>query len=289
MIDLGDDDPQVAEILDRALFIVQRQIDHLMQQEVMEEPLPKTSEIYRLQEATGTSPLSIVTVLQVALHSSSSSLQQIAYSISNSVPTTRMALHSLMRVALLGTARTALVLLPSDPKQRLTNAKMVLAQDCQSGLRALEEYAKFQGFRAFSPPDELVEQLRQQRAHLYPKGKIPGEGTMIKRQTEAFIQALQVAAEGQKDAGILDDYGPEILHDHASWLWNTYSGLAHAYSWPLLLPGISSDNHMPGDFPLDFYMIANSCVVAFSAYNDRASSESGYTTLPVNLSSQLPN
>ena len=50
MIDLGDDDPQVAEILDRALFIVQRQIDHLMQQEVMEEPLPKTSEIYRLKE-----------------------------------------------------------------------------------------------------------------------------------------------------------------------------------------------------------------------------------------------
>src|SRR5690625_1219032 len=108
MIDLGDDDPQAAEILDRALYIVQQQIEHFMQQDSLDYPLPETSEIYRLRESTGTSPLNIETVVQVALHSASSSLQQIAYSITHAVPTTRVALHSLMRVALLGTARTAL-------------------------------------------------------------------------------------------------------------------------------------------------------------------------------------
>jgi len=288
MIDLGDDGSQAAEILNRALYIVQHQIDHFMQQDSVDYPLPETSEIYRLHDLTGTSPLNIKTVLQVALHSASSSLQQIAYSITHSVPTTRVALHSLMRVALLGTARTSLVLLPDDPKQRLTHAKMVLAQDCQSGIRALKEYTKFQGMRAMSPPSELLEELQQQKAHLYPKGRAPGEGTIIKRQTETFIHALQMAQEGQNDAAILEDYDPEILRDHVSWLWHTYSGLAHVYSWPRLLPGIGLDPNMPGDFPLDLYMVANSCVVAFSAYLDRASAGTADTTKPLNLSSQLP-
>jgi len=288
MIDLGSDDPEAAEILEHALYIVEHQLNHFMQHDSLDSPLPETSEINRLHESTSTSPLSIKSVLQIALHSASSSLQQIAYTITHSVPTTRVALQSLMRVALLGTARTALVLLPSDPKQRLKNAKMVLAQDCQSGIRALEEYAKFQGMRAMSPPAELLADLRQQRANLYPQGRVPGEGTVIKRQTEAFIQALQMAQEGQDDAVILEDVGPEILRDHASWLWNTYSGLAHAYSWPRLLPGISADPNMPGDFPLDFYMVANSCVMAFSAYLDRAVADSACTTTPVNLSSRLP-
>lgn len=288
MIDLGDDDPQAAKILERALYIVQHQLEHFMQHDSLDFPLPETSEIHRLYESTSTSPLSIKTVLQLALHSASSSLQQIAYTITHPVPTTRVALQSLMRVALLGTARTALVLLPSDPKQRLKNAKMVLAQDCQSGIRALEEYAKFQGMRAMSPPAALLEELRQQKADLYPQGRVPGEGTVIKRQTEAFIQALQKAQDDQDDALIVEDIGPDILRDHASWLWNTYSGLAHVHSWPRLLPGLSPDPNMPGDFPLDLYMIANSCVIAFSAYLDRADASSVGTTKPVSLSSQLP-
>jgi len=288
VIYLGDEDPQAAEILERALYVVEHQLVHFMQHNSLDSPLPETSEINRLYESTSISPLSIKNILQLALRTASSSLQQIAYTITHPVPTTRVALQSLMRVDLLGTARTALVLLPGDPKQRLKNARMVLAQDCQSGIWALEEYAKFQGMRAMSPPAALLEELRQQRAELYPQGRVPGEGTVIKRQTEAFIQALQMAREGQDDAVILEDVGPEILRDHASWLWNTYSGLAHVYSWPRLLPGISPDPNMPGDFPLDLYMVANSCVMAFSAYVDRASVDSVSTTKPVNLSSQLP-
>lgn len=239
MISLGDEDPRAAEVLDRALFIVQQQIDHLMQHFSLNNQLPEKSEIYRLQKSTGKLPLNVETVLQVALHSASVSLQQIAYFISNPVATTRVALHSLMRVALLGTARTAFVLLPNDPEQRLTNVKIILAQDCQSGIRALQEYAKFQDNRDIAPPPELLEGLLQQRELLYPKGRVPGEGAMIKRQTEAFIQALQLAEDEQHSAEIAS--GPEILRNHASWLWNTYSGLAHAYTWPLMLPGISPD------------------------------------------------
>src|SRR5699024_3859496 len=127
-----------------------------------------------------------------------------------------------------------------------------------------------------------------QRAELYPQGRVPGEGTVIIRQTEAFIQALQMAREGQDDAVILEDVGLEILSDHASWLWNTYSGLAYVYSYLRLLPGIRLCPNMPVDLPLDLYMVANSCVMAFSEYVDRASVDSVSTTKPVNLSSQLP-
>ena len=94
----------------------------------------------------------------------------------------------------------------------------------------MEDYAKFQGMRTMSPPSELVKKQQQHRAHISPKGRVPGEGTMINRQTEAFIRAPQMVQEGQAGAAILEDYGPEILCDHASWLWHTSSGLADVSS-----------------------------------------------------------
>lgn len=280
MLDLGTDDPEVAEPLARAISIVQKQIAPLMQRESLFTGLAETSAVYQLQQATGTAPLNIDTVLRMALESANASLQQIAYFIEHAPKIDRITLQSLMRVAILGTARTAFVLLPTDPEKRLENAKSVIAQDCQSGIRGIQQYVEFAGMPAMAPSPELLEGLRQQKDELYPKGRLPGEATIIHRQTEALIEALHAA-------GIDKTFSTDIMRDHASWLWNTYSGLAHANSWPLLLPGISPDRRIPGDFPIDLYMTTTAFHMAVLAYLDRTEAGSAFTTEHVDAMTDL--
>lgn len=275
MLDLGTEDPEVAGALAKAITIMHEHVAPLMQRESFFTRLPETSEVYRLQQATGVSPLNLETVLRMAIDSANTALQQIAHFLEGTSRVDRITLQSLMRVAILGTARTAYVLLPTDPDKRLENAKIVIAQDCQSGIRGIREYVEFEGMPAMAPHPEVLEGLRKQKAELYPNGRLPGETTIIVRQTEALIEALHAA-------GVDKDFSTDIMRDHASWLWNTYSGLAHANSWPLLLPRLSADPRIPGDFPIDFYMTVTAFHVAVLAYFDRTEPGGQSTTEHVN-------
>lgn len=279
MLDLGAEDPEVAGALAQAITIMHEHVAPLMQRESFFTRLSETSEVYRLLHATGVSPLNLETVLRMAIDSANTALQQIAYFLEDTSRVDRITLQSLLRVAILGTARTAFVLLPTDPTKRLENAKIVIAQDCQSGIRGIRQYVEFKGMPAMAPHPEVLEDLRKQKAELYPSGRLPGETTIIARQTEALIEALHAA-------GVDKDFSTDIMRDHASWLWNTYSGLAHANSWPLLLPGLSADPRIPGDFPIDFYMTITAFHVAVLAYFDRTQPGSESTTEHVNTTSE---
>jgi hypothetical protein len=275
MLDLGTEDPEVARALTQAITIMHEHVTPLMQRESFFTRLSETSEVYRLLHATGVSPLNLETVLRMAIDSTNTALKQIAYFLEDTSRVDRITLQSLLRVAILGTARTAFVLLPTDPAKRLENAKIVIAQDCQSGIRGIRQYVEFKGMPAMAPHPEVLEDLRKQKAELYPSGRLPGETTIIARQTEALIEALHAA-------GVDKDSSTDIMRDHASWLWNTYSGMAHANSWPLLLPRISTDPRIPGDFPIDFYMTVTAFHVAVLAYFDRTQPGSESTTAHVN-------
>lgn len=275
MLDLGTDDPEVREALARAIAITQEQIAPLMRRNSFFTRLSETSEVYRLQQATGVTPLNLENVLRMALDSANAALQQIAYFLEDTSQIDRITLQSLMRVAILGTARAAFVLLPTEPDKRLENAKIVIAQDCQSGIRGVQQYVEFKGMPAMAPQPDVLEGLQQQKVELYPNGRLPGETTIIVRQTEALIEALHAA-------GVDKNSSTDIMRDHASWLWNTYSGLAHANSWPLLLPGLSADPRIPGDFPIDFYMTVSAFHVAILAYFDRTQPGSESTTEHIN-------
>jgi len=290
LIDLGiDDDPEATDLLNRAIVIVQQQIEPIIRKESLFiglsdtneiSGLVATSEVFRLQRATGTRPLNINTALLTALDSASTALQQITHFIEHVPKIDRITLQSLMRVAILGTARTAFVLLPADPDKRLKNARTVLAQDCQSGIRGVQKYMNFNGMPGMAPSPELLEDLQKQKNQLYPKGQPPGETEIINQQTEAFIEALHAA-------GIDRTFSTDIMRDHASWLWNTYSGLAHAYSWPRWLFGLSRDLRIPGDFPIDLFMTANALLMAIIAYLDRTAAGSAFTTRHVDATTDL--
>lgn len=274
MIDLGIDDPEVGLMLSRAVAIIENQIGPT--HEKLYEPVPD-SEIYRLHNELPPGPLNIVNALEATLLAGVGSLQQISTLITRGVPTSPTALQSLLRTAIISSARLVHVLLPPDPETRLKSARSVLALDAKSGARALGVYENFQGMQSVKAPEELVEKFQTQLQNLYPSGRVPGEGAGITKMVSALSNAYLVA-------GLEKEFSHSILVDHSQWLWNTYSGLAHAYMWPHLAWNISGDRRMPGDFSLDLFMTANSFYIGQLAHENRAKQHTAGTTENVSLS-----
>lgn len=274
MIDLGTDDAEAREALDRALSIIDEQVAPI--QGKLQQPKP-TSEIARLHNSLPTGPLNIINVLEKALVAGSDTLQQISILIGKRVPTSPTVLQSLLRTAIISSARLVHTLLPADPETRLANARVVLALDAQSGTRATEIYSDFQSMRGVRAPDELVDRFKSQLQELYPAGRVPGEGAGVRRMVAALSDAFLAA-------DLRENFDSSLLTDHAQWLWNTYSGLAHAYMWPHLMWRRSDDPRVPGDYPIDLYMTANSFYIGQLAHEKRAEHDTAGSNTNVSLS-----
>lgn len=271
MIDLGTDDPQVAEILSRGLAIIDDVVSSLHDEVLAIQELPPQCELLRLVTELPRGPLDVCGAIAVALASARDALDHISYLIQNPVPTSPIVLQALLRAALVGSARTLYVLLPQNPHTRLERGRAILAKDCESGRQGLGKFAAFEGMRAIAAPEELVAAVDNQRKELWPKGNPPGDGKIIEGMTRSLVDALELA-------GLNEEFGPGILRDHSNWLWNTYSGVAHGYMWPRLLWGISSDRRLPGDFPLDLHQVATATHIALIAALSRSQPDTTATT-----------
>lgn len=276
MIDFGTKDPQVAAMLLRALAIIDGPIAELTIDLFAEEGLDPTSEIHRLNEQAPAGPLDVWAAIGTATSAAIASVRQISDLLQGAVPTWRIVPQALLRTALVGSARVAYVLLPPDPQVRLARAGQMLALDCGSGVKALKQFTEFQGLAAMTPPRQLLDDLTAQRQRLAANvGQLP-EGKVVAGMVEALIDSLAAA----DPAG---EFSPEILRDHGQWLWNAYSGLAHAYSWPRLLPTIAGDRRIPGDFPFDLHQVAGSVHVAVLATLQRGRPGTALTTEDISL------
>lgn len=274
MIDLFGDDADAEKLLIRALSIIDEDVHVRCKEFFAIRRYAPGSELMRLHTALGEGPLSITDAIGVGLNNAWGALGHLSHIIHNPVPTSRVVLQSLMRAVLVGSARTLYVFLPTTPEDREQRARAVLAKDCDSGHQALQAYATFQGLGAFAAPEELRDQLKAQRKTLWPSGNPPGDGKVITGMIDSLGIALKTAGN---EVGAEQD----ILQDHGAWLWNTYSGLAHGYTWPRLLPGISPDRGIPGDFPMDIYQVAVVTHIAALAALNRSLPGSATTTDPV--------
>ncbi|SMY01673.1 hypothetical protein [Brevibacterium antiquum] len=272
MIDLGLDDLEVAEMLTRALSVIDGPVEDCWSEFLKEKDNTEESELVRLYEEMPAGPIDITGVIAVGVETARSCLNQISFIIQNPVPTSPVVLQTLLRAALVGSARTLYVLLPTDPDERLERAHKVVARDTESGRQGLRQFAGFQGMRAFAAPEDLVESMTNHRKELWPKGNPPGDGKIVEGMSAVMHDALELA-------GVGEELGHEFLTDHVTWLWNTYSGLAHGYFWPRLLPGLAEDDRrIPGDFPLDLHQIATATHMALLAALSRMAPGSTLTT-----------
>ncbi|WP_270239045.1 hypothetical protein [Rothia kristinae] len=274
MIGLGLDDPEVAEMLNRALQVIDGPVEDYWNEFLEARNDSEASELARLHEAMPHGPVDITGVVAVGLETAYSCLNQISYIIQNPVPTSPVVLQTLLRAALVGSARTLFVLLPTDPDERAERAHKVVARDTESGRQGLEQFANFEGMQAFAAPQDLVETLGKHRRELWPKGNPPGDGRIVEGMSAVMFEALELAGMGE-------ELGHDILKDHVTWLWNTYSGIAHGYFWPRLLLTISGDRRVPGDFPLDLHQVATATHMALLSALRRMEPGSALTTDPI--------
>ena len=63
--------------------------------------------------------------------------------------------------------------------------------------------------------------------------------------------AAEITADHLRSKGYVDnDMMKTVLAEHYQWIFNIYSGVAHGFAWPRLVPGTES---MPGDFSADLW------------------------------------
>lgn len=270
---LGADDPRVAEAGQRALAIISHDVDGIHDEIIDRGALPADSELARLDRSLAPGPLSFSGSVMAALDATRGALDQLGFILEANPPCTPIVLHTLLRAALVGAARAALALLPTDPTVRLENARMVLALDSKGLANALGQYAKFGQLQAFRPPADVINAAEIQWTQVR-KGEPIGDGKVVTRMIEAIAEALQHATGSDEHA---------ILTEHATWLWTAYSGAAHTYSWPRLLSSVGSDWRVFGDYLGDLYQVTVVGHVAMRAVRDRAMPGSAETVMPVDL------
>ena len=231
-IDVGLDDPAAMEALSRAINIVDDVVDSL-HDELGGITYSDESEVYRLARALPPGPISLDRTIMVAVEAARGALDQISYILHHNAPTSAIALHTLLRAALVGSGRTVFALLPSDPSVRLRNARVLIAQEGMGFTQALDRYARFKSLSGLRPDAQYLATAQEQNAAIQQGRRPPGDGVVMQGAAEAIAAALAAMPE-------YPNGNRESLQEHVTWLWNTYSGAAHTHAWPRLLPGYYS-------------------------------------------------
>ena len=274
-IDIGLDDPAAMEALSRAISIVDEGVDSL-HDEIAGIAYSDDCEIYRLAKALPPGPISLDRTIIVAVEAAWGALDQISWILRHNAPTSMIVLHALLRAALVGSGRTVFALLPSDPSIRLQNARVLIAQEGKGFTQALDCYARFDQLSGLRPDAQYLAKAQQQNVAIQEGRRPPGDGVVMQGAAEAVAAALSTVSE-------YSDRNRKLLREQVTWLWNTYSGVAHTHAWPRLLPGSGQDRRVPGDFPGDFLMIASTAHIATYSLKSRLQPGSANTTAPVPL------
>lgn len=172
--------------------------------------------------------------------------------LDNSPAIAPSVLPILLRSALLGAGRVLFMLGPADEAQRIANTVVVLKQEAASFHLAYSQFVEFQQFQALIPDPETVALHERRRLALMPDGRPLGEARTLDSMAEVIGELLAGTESGvpsQKD----DDLAT-LAREHVRWMFNVYSGVAHGFAWPWLIPHTRS---LPGHFIGEFTMATN--------------------------------
>lgn len=169
----------------------------------------------------------------------------------NNTPIVPQILPILLRPALLAGGRIVYMLGPQDEEQRVTNTKIALQLEAESYRRAYLQFAEFELFQALVPPPETVKLYEDRRSNLRTiNSTLPGEGRVLDSVSAVVGELISGNVPTAPDASD----PAKLAKEHIRWLFHTYSGIAHGYAWPWLVPGTKS---LPGHFIADLTTIVN--------------------------------
>lgn len=284
MLDLGLNDSDRFQQFTSTIRTIVGPVAALNQQIADMEQLPADSELARLRVDMGTWPpssehlLDLDVSLTTALQAGHDALSQISTITTQNITTSPIVFQSLLRTTLLAAARVIHVLLPSRPEDRLKHGKETLALEATAAIRGLKDSARFEELPGLNPPEGMINALSDQAKALAPDGRPPRETQMINKMLASVAEALH--------RGPAPTTSEAVLAEQVRWIWHTYSGHVHAYSWTQLLPSISQDRRLPGDLVGDLHQIASLLHLAQRTYLHRAASGSASSTEPLDFTTE---
>jgi hypothetical protein len=221
------------------------------------EPGSELAELVRMT-ASVDPPVDLLLSLRSGLTTARLTLDQIALLFHARTLTHPVVLQVLTRAALLGAGRVVYVLGPEELEARRRNAETVLRQEGSSLMRGLRAMKDFQHLETLRPTPEYVAE-QQRRNTAIQQQRPPGEERVLADMAAAIGQRFKRWAE---DARPAEQGLGEVVTEHVTWIWHTFSGVAHGYGWPTQAPGYTE--HSSGDFLADFGLVVPVVHLAFS-------------------------
>lgn len=202
----------------------------------------------RLVRAMPPSPVPLDVSLPAAWSAVAVSLEQVQRDLRDAITDGRSifptVMQTVLRRALLGSARICYVLAPAEHEDRIDHALDIIAQDAYSQSRMYAETSGFTHLTGLKPPAELVANQEELREEFLRKRF--GEAELLKRTAPLIEEQLRAAGH--------EDFAAGQIAEHFAWTFHVYSGVAHAWGWPWIGPRTES---APGIFVAELRMIVS--------------------------------
>ncbi len=196
-----------------------------------------------------------------ALNSAAGCLLQIVRFIEDDIPTPPVVLVTLARTALIAASRIVFVVGPDDARRRHRNMLIMVRQESDSLMRLYDAAERFQHLPALVPPPQVLVAQRARARQVRQDAPRLGEAETLQESAVVTGQILAERGYGGTETA-------EQLGEHVAWTFNIYSGAAHGFGWPGLVPGTQS---LPGHFIAELYLISNATRLAFDLVARRSS------------------
>lgn len=252
-MDLGMDQPGALEHMKKALAIIDdcRQRMNSLPEDFRELGKPNT-ELHNLIYSELPDPVvDLCLTIHASLTSSLECLEQIKR-FCEGVPTDPIVLAALMRTNLLAAARIVFMFGPLTPEQRKTNMLQIMRQESDSVFRWYDAARTYEKLNDLVPPEKVLTAQRARKARIDEMTTRGGEAAMLK--SAAAITADLLAAQPEMRDDMTVDEAEQVLREQLIWIFNVYSGKAHAYGWPRIVPHAGD---LPDDFSADFFMLCS--------------------------------
>lgn len=204
---------------------------------------PPGSDIERLLQAIPEPVVDPRLSILAATDAAIGSLRQIREFLMKPLPTSPIVLLSLARTALLSAARVTYCLGPESESERIRNLMVVMRQEAAGLDRLYQSAEQFVKLRGLIPPASIVATQRE-RLQAYRQIAHLGEAATLQEMSAVVGRILSESS---------DTDWTTAHSEHVAWMFNTYSGAAHGFAWPKLVPGTKS---MSGDFIAELGLVA---------------------------------
>lgn len=229
-------------------------------------PPHERSEIARIDAALG-ADIWVSHTLAVSARTSMATMTHLAQLLGAVGEPRASVVATLCRAALVSTGRLIYVLGPRDADERVEHARQVSRQQARSYLamvKSAREFTELEGLQAERVPDDADDPFTEEIDRLGKGGM--GDGAMLKSTARTMAEALARDSANGTD----EPQTQKQLQEHIEWMWNVWSGMAHGYAWPDLIPGEKSSHQhiVPGHWVGDFYQLASFTQLALTQLGD---------------------